>query len=84
MLARPPPCPDLTYGLLALGDHTYKPTSAASAARSTAGCSARAPSPCSTVVEVDNGDAGAIRHWQHQLGRLTGSDHPARLDPARL
>ena len=29
-------------------------------------------------VEVDNGDAGAVRHWQHQLGAVTG--HAVQAD----
>lgn len=24
------------------------------------------------MVEVDNGETGAIRHWQHQLNQITG------------
>ena len=36
------------------------------------------------MVEVDNGEAGAIRHWQHQLNQITVSaDGRGRLDPAR-
>jgi sulfite reductase (NADPH) flavoprotein alpha-component len=28
--------------------------------------------PLFDVIEVDNGDDGALRHWQHQLGVLSG------------
>jgi sulfite reductase (NADPH) flavoprotein alpha-component len=83
MLDRDAALPDLSYGLLALGDRTYadylrlRPR----AGRLAAALGRRRP--CSICVEVDNGDAGAIRHWQHQLGRHR-LEHPARLDPARL
>ncbi|CAN7283530.1 sulfite reductase subunit alpha [Brevundimonas sp. LjRoot202] len=61
----------LSYALLALGDRTYADFCGFGRAldlwlqRSGA-------SPLFDRVEVDNGDAGAIRHWQHQLGAVTG------------
>ncbi len=62
----------LSYGLLALGDRTYADFCGFGRAlddwlqRSGA-------TPLFDRIEVDNGDTGAIRHWQHQLGLLTGS-----------
>ena len=67
----------LSYGLLALGDRTYAAFCGFGRAldiwlrRSGA-------TPLFDRVEVDNGDAGAIRHWQHQLGAVTG--HAVQAD----
>ncbi|MGZ9113232.1 MAG: sulfite reductase subunit alpha, partial [Brevundimonas sp.] len=62
----------LNYGLLALGDHTY--TDFCGFGRALDGWLQRSGAePLFDRVEVDDGDAGAIRHWQHQLGLLTGS-----------
>ncbi|HWQ87557.1 sulfite reductase subunit alpha [Brevundimonas sp.] len=62
----------LGYGLLALGDHAY--TDFCGFGRALDGWLQRSGAePLFDRVEVDNGDAGAIRHWQHQLGLLTGS-----------
>ena len=62
----------LSYGLLALGDHTY--TGFCGFGRALDGWLRRSgAAPLFDRVEVDDGDAGAIRHWQHQLGLLTGS-----------
>ena len=61
----------LSYGLLALGDRSYADfcgfgrTLDSWLQRSGA-------APLFDRVEVDDGDAGAIRHWQHQLGAVTG------------
>jgi len=67
----------LSYGLLALGDRTYADFCGFGRAldlwlqRSGA-------TPLFDRIEVDNGDAGAIRHWQHQLGVVTG--HAVQAD----
>ena len=61
----------VSYALLALGDRTYADFCGFGRAldlwlqRSGA-------APLFDRVEVDGGDAGAIRHWQHQLGAVTG------------
>lgn len=61
----------LSYGLLALGDRGYADfcgfgrTLDSWLRRSGA-------TPLFDRVEVDDGDAGAIRHWQHQLGTVAG------------
>lgn len=62
----------LSYGLLALGDRSYD---AFCGFGHTVGdwldrCGAQT---LFDRVEVDNGDAGAVRHWQHQLNLITGA-----------
>lgn len=70
----------LSYGLLALGDHTY--TEFCGFGRALDGWLQRSGAePLFDRVEVDNGDAGAVRHWQHQLGLLTGSTIQADWTP---
>ena len=70
----------LSYGLLALGDHTY--TDFCGFGRALDGWLQRSGAePLFDRVEVDNGDAGAVRHWQHQLGLLTGSTIQADWTP---
>lgn len=67
----------LSYALLALGDRSYADFCGFGRAldlwlrRSGA-------APLFDRVEVDDGDAGAIRHWQHQLGVVTG--HAVQAD----
>ena len=66
---------DLTgvrYGLLSLGDHTYAEYCGFGRALDGWLKSAGAGRLFDTV-EVDNGDAAAVRHWQGELSRLTGS-----------
>jgi sulfite reductase (NADPH) flavoprotein alpha-component len=62
----------LSYGLLALGDRSYDAycSFGHTVGDWLDGCGAQT---LFDRVEVDNGDAGAIRHWQHQLNQLTGS-----------
>ncbi|MGH7021643.1 MAG: sulfite reductase subunit alpha [Brevundimonas sp.] len=62
----------LSYGLLALGDRSYDAYCSFGHAVGDwlDRCGAQT---LFDRVEVDNGDAGAIRHWQHQLNQLTGS-----------
>ncbi|MFN3669056.1 MAG: sulfite reductase subunit alpha [Brevundimonas sp.] len=78
----------LSYGLLALGDRTY--AAFCGFGRALDGWLQRSgAAPLFDRVEVDNGDTGALRHWQHQLGLLTGSATgpdwaPPALDRWRL
>lgn len=71
MMAAPAELESLRYGLLALGDREYGQFCGFGHAvdgwlrRSSA-------EPLFDLVEVDDGDAGAIRHWQHQLNQITG------------
>lgn len=64
--------PDLSWGLLALGDRSYDAFCGFGRALASWLARAEAP-PLFDPVEVDNGDAGAIRHWQHQLNQITGA-----------
>jgi sulfite reductase (NADPH) flavoprotein alpha-component len=70
----------LGYGLLALGDHTYADFCGFGRALDS-WLQRSGAEPLFDRVEVDNGDAGAIRHWQHQLGLLTGSTIQADWTP---
>ncbi len=60
------------YGLLSLGDRTYADFCGFGRALE-AWLKAAGAQSLFDVVEVDNGDAAAIRHWQGELSRLTGS-----------
>ena len=62
----------LCYGLLSLGDRTY--AEYCGFGRGLDGwLKSAGATALFDAVEVDNGDAGAIRHWQGELSRLTGS-----------
>ncbi|MFN4296285.1 MAG: sulfite reductase subunit alpha [Brevundimonas sp.] len=72
----------VTYGVLALGDSSYRNFCAFARALDDwlRGNGAR---PLFDRVEVDNGETGAIRHWQHQLNQITGrTDAPDWAPPA--
>jgi len=64
--------PDLTYGLLALGDSHYEDF-CGFGRQLDAWLRHAGASPLFDRIEVDDGDAGALRHWQHQLGVLSGN-----------
>ncbi len=66
----------LEYGLLALGDRSYTHFCGFGHALDH-WLRHQHASPLFDPVEVDNGDTGALRHWQHQLGVLTGSTNMA-------
>jgi sulfite reductase (NADPH) flavoprotein alpha-component len=67
----------LEYGLLALGDRTYGDY--CGFARSVDHwLRHQKAQPLFDMIDVDNGDLGALRHWQHQLGNVTG--HTALQD----
>lgn len=70
----------LSYGLLALGDRTYADFCGFGRALDS-WLQASGAEPLFDRVEVDNGDTGAIRHWQHQLGLVTGSTVQADWTP---
>lgn len=61
----------LRYGLLALGDRSY--ARFCGFGRALDGwLKASGAEPLFDAVEVDDGDAAAVRHWQGELSRLTG------------
>ncbi len=70
----------LSYGLLALGDRTY--ADYCGFGRALDGWLRRSgAAPLFDHVEVDNGDTGAIRHWQHHLGLITSQAVQADWTP---
>lgn len=68
--------PDLRFGVLALGDRSYQQYCAFGHALHAWLCRRHAQ-PLFDAIEVDNGDEGALRHWQHQLGVLSGHSDEA-------
>ena len=73
--------PDLSYGMLALGDRSYKDY--CGFAHAVDGWLKRSGAePLFDLVEVDDADPDAIRHWQHQLNALTGSNAATDWTPA--
>lgn len=72
----------LRYGVLALGDSSYAEF-CAFGRNLDAWLAHAGASPLFDRVEVDNGDPGALRHWQGQLSLLTGvTDAPDWTRPA--
>ena len=61
----------LRYGILALGDSSYARFCAFGHALA-AWLQRHQAQPLFDMVEVDNGDAGALRHWQNHLSALSG------------
>lgn len=87
-LAAPAKLAGLRYGILALGDREYR-NFCAFGKRLDAWLRASGAEPAFDTVEVDDGDPGALRHWQHQLGLLSGNADlpdwsPPRYAPWRL
>lgn len=74
--------PALGYGVLALGDREYAEY-CAFGHRLDHWLRHAGAQPLFDLVEVDNGEAGALRHWQHHLGQLAGrTDLPDWSAPA--
>ena len=71
---------DTRYAVLALGDRSYAQF-CAFGHRLDAWLRGNGAQPLFDLVEVDNADPGALRHWQGQLGVLTG--HTGQPDWAR-
>lgn len=63
---------DLNYGVLALGDREYD-NYCAFGHRVDQWLRHQGANALFDVVEVDNGDEAALRHWQHQLSVLCNS-----------
>lgn len=62
----------LRYGLLALGDSDYADY-CGFGRRLRHWLAQAGAQPLFDPVEVDNGDPGALRHWQHHLAMLSGA-----------
>ncbi|QWP76473.1 sulfite reductase flavoprotein subunit alpha [Lysobacter sp. K5869] len=76
------PLPQLGYGVLALGDREYAEY-CAFGHRLDHWLHRAGAQPLFDLVDVDNGEAGALRHWQHHLGLLAGrTDLPDWSAPA--
>ncbi|WP_369060318.1 sulfite reductase subunit alpha [Caulobacter sp. 73W] len=72
----------LSYGLLSLGDSSYVQF-CAFGRHLDAWLTERGAAPLFDRVEVDDGDEGALRHWQHQLSAISGvTDAPDWSRPA--
>ncbi|MET0616795.1 MAG: sulfite reductase subunit alpha [Luteibacter sp.] len=72
----------LSYGVLALGDRDYEDFCAFGHDLDR-WLRASGAMPAFDLVEVDNGDAGALRHWQHHIGQWAGaSEAPDWAPPA--
>ncbi len=72
----------LRYGVLALGDREYREY-CAFGHRLDHWLRHAGAQPLFDLVEVDNGEAGALRHWQHHLGLFAGrTDLPDWSAPA--
>src|SRR5690606_11085232 len=68
------------YGLLALGDRRYSYFCEFGHSLDMWLQQSHAL-PMFDMVEVDDGDAGALRHWQSQLGLLAGTQETADWNP---
>lgn len=66
------PLPDLSYGVLALGDREYV-NYCAFGHRLDQWLRHQGAAALFDVIEVDDGDEGSLRHWQHQLSVLSNS-----------
>ena len=69
VLATQAALPTLQFAVLALGDREYDHF-CAFGHRLDQWLRQSGASPLFDLIEVDNGDAGALRHWQHHLGLL--------------
>lgn len=73
---------DLQFGLLALGDRSYQQF-CGFGLRLEAWLRRQGATPWFDRVEVDDGDPGALRRWQHCLGQIAGSgERPGWTAPA--
>lgn len=80
-MAAPAALEGLRFGVLALGDRSYDQF--CGFGRAVEGWLRRSGAePLFDTVEVDDGDAAAIRHWQHQLGLIAGVAAPDWSPPA--
>ena len=73
VMSRTPPLAQLGYGVLALGDRTYR-NFCGFGRTLDAWLRQQSATPFFDLIEMDNADENALRHWQHQVGTLTGRD----------
>ncbi len=83
-----PALPQLHFAILALGDSSY-PQFCAFGQRLQQRLQALKAQPLFDLLSVDRLDAGTLRHWQQQLGHLSGNSdfvdwQPAHYHPWRL
>ncbi len=88
VLATPGTLPALEFAVLALGDREYDHF-CGFGHRLDQWLRQAGATPLFDLVEVDNGDAGALRHWQHHLGLLAQAPElpdwsPATYEPWQL
>lgn len=76
------PLASLHYAVLALGDRQYDQF-CAFGHRLDDWLRRQGAQPLFDLVEVDNADQSALRHWQHHLGQLTGSTDMPDWSPPR-
>ncbi|HVI57371.1 MAG TPA: sulfite reductase flavoprotein subunit alpha [Luteimonas sp.] len=81
VLSTTPALPGLRFAVLALGDREYD-RFCAFGHRLDQWLRAAGATPLFDLVEVDNGDAGALRHWQHHLGVLAQAPELPDWSPA--
>src|SRR5690606_14285961 len=88
VLATPGALPALEFAVLALGDREYDHF-CGFGHRLDQWLRRAGAKPLFDLVELDNGDAGALRHWQHHLGLLAQAPElpdwsPVAYEPWRL
>jgi len=66
--------PELQFGLLALGDRQYS-TFCGSGRLLAKWLRDRGAAPLFETIEVDRGNADALRDWQHRVNELSGADN---------
>lgn len=74
--------PGLRYAVLALGDRSYQ-RYCAFGHQLDHWLRGAGATPLFDLVEVDNGDSGALRHWQHHLGVIADAPELPDWAPAR-
>ncbi|GMV31075.1 MAG: putative sulfite reductase [Rhodanobacteraceae bacterium] len=82
LLGRDIPLQGLRYGMLALGDSDYA-AFCGFGRRLDAWLQQQGAQAVFDRIEVDNGDPGALRHWQHWLGVIAGRTDAPDWSPPR-
>ncbi|HEY0662882.1 MAG TPA: sulfite reductase flavoprotein subunit alpha [Lysobacter sp.] len=78
-----PPLANLRYGVLALGDREYGDSYCGFGRELEHWLHHAGAQPLFDRIDVDAGDAGALRHWQHHIGQIAGrTDLPDWSAPA--